>query len=331
MSLANADSLKSIDIHPLVIMNVCDHFARENKDDNQGIFGVLLGSENSTDSSVHLFDSFELIPEYDELITTTISLVDIELLETKLQQYKDIYPTYELLGWYSTGMTSEIQSKIQRIFQEYNAGAYYLTINPEDIKDDSKLLPLQIYESQTRTVGGELRMMFVAVAFKISTLESESIVVNRVMSSNVKKEGESSLKSTFKSLRVSISTLIERITVLQQFLMDTKAGLIPFDHSLLREVSILCSSVPIIDLLKDETSNFTDDYINSYNDTLLATYLACLTKQGSMMSRIQSTSQHAYKGNGQQRRNLNSRRERNDQSKKKSNAPFFSKRFMSSS
>jgi hypothetical protein len=50
-------------------------------------------------------------------------------------------------------------------------------------------------------------------------------------------------------------------------------GEAPYDHSLLRQVSSLVRRLPAID-----SSRFQDDLVMEYNDTLLMTYLATITK-----------------------------------------------------
>lgn len=87
-------------LHPLVILNISDHWTRgrvQNNSSNVRVIGALLG--NQTGRDVEIFNSFELIYEYvDNKVT-----IDLTYLAAKQEQFKKVFPLYDFLGWYSTG------------------------------------------------------------------------------------------------------------------------------------------------------------------------------------------------------------------------------------
>lgn len=131
-----------VKLHPLVIINISDHFTRAKIRDNATrVFGALLGVQEGR--NVEIFNSFELVctPVNDELV------FDTQYLERKAEAstfftfhvyrrirknsfasvlihflslswplrlltpfvcsshvvVKQVFPTYDILGWYSTG------------------------------------------------------------------------------------------------------------------------------------------------------------------------------------------------------------------------------------
>jgi len=64
-----------------------------------------------------------------------------------------------------------------------------------------------------------------------------------------------------------------RIKILLQYLESAKSGKAPRDHGLMRRIASLCHQLPAID-----TPGFKLDFLNEYNDALLITYLASITK-----------------------------------------------------
>lgn len=70
----------------------------------------------------------------------------------------------------------------------------------------------------------------------------------------------------------------------------------PFHHGLARKISNLVASLPAMD-----SPDFTNDYLNDYNDTLLTIYLACMTKGVSAANDIVEKFSVAYEKGGRRR------------------------------
>ncbi|XP_042514052.1 COP9 signalosome complex subunit 6a-like [Macadamia integrifolia] len=100
-------------LHPLVIVNISDHYTRVKSQThfadakpNGGaspshpsppprVFGCVIGVQRGR--TVEIFNSFELLcdPSTDSL--------DRPFLEKKQELYKKVFPNFYILGWYSTG------------------------------------------------------------------------------------------------------------------------------------------------------------------------------------------------------------------------------------
>ncbi|MBA0878040.1 hypothetical protein Goshw_029998 [Gossypium schwendimanii] len=246
-------------LHPLVIVNISDHYTRvksqlnlppsltstssaatsnnNNNNSNGGennqqppprVYGCVIGVQRGR--TVEIFNSFELI--YDP---STRSL-DRSFLEKKQELYKKVFPHFYVLGWYSTGSDAqESDMHFHKALMDINESPLYVLLNPA-INPAQKDLPVTIYES---------------VAAQLSGIHS------------------------------AIKMLNSRIRVLHQYLVGMQKGDTPCESSLLRQVSSLLRRLPAI-----ESEKFQDDFLMEYNDTLLITYLAMFTNCSSTMNEL---------------------------------------------
>ncbi|CAM6027556.1 unnamed protein product [Sphagnum balticum] len=280
-------------LHPLVIVNISDHYTRIKAQQSGSasrplppaprVYGCVLGVQ--TGRTVEIFNSFEL--HYD----ATQNVLDRAFLESKQEQYKKVFPKYDVLGWYSTG--SDIQDSdmlIHKALTDINESPVYLLLNPT-INHAQKDLPISIFESELHVIEGVPSLIFVNASYTIETVEAERISVDHV--AHIKPSDGSSaatqLAAHLTGMHSAIKMLNSRIRVLHHHLVSIQKGEAPYEHSLLRQVSSLVRRLPAID-----SSRFQDDFVMEYNDTLLMTYLATITKCSSTMNELVDKFNTAY-------------------------------------
>jgi COP9 signalosome complex subunit 6 len=148
-------------LHPLVMLNISDHFTRvktqlnppaascatgngsNNADamllQNPRVYGCVIGLQRGR--TVEIFNSFELI--FDPALDT----LDRSFLEKKQELYKKVFPDFYVLGWYSTGSdATESDMHIHKALMDINESPVYVLLNPA-INHAQKDLPVTIYES----------------------------------------------------------------------------------------------------------------------------------------------------------------------------------------
>ncbi|KAH1108706.1 hypothetical protein J1N35_012474 [Gossypium stocksii] len=300
-------------LHPLVIVNISDHYTRvksqlnippsltstssaatsnnNNNNSNGGennqqppprVYGCVIGVQRGR--TVEIFNSFELI--YDP---STRSL-DRSFLEKKQELYKKVFPHFYVLGWYSTGSDAqESDMHFHKALMDINESPLYVLLNPA-INPAQKDLPVTIYESELHVIDGVPQLIFVRSSYTIETVEAERISVDHV--AHLKPSGGSAatqLAAQLTSLHSAIKMLNSRIRVLHQYLVGMQKGDIPCESSLLRQVSSLLRRLPAI-----ESEKFQDDFLMEYNDTLLITYLAMFTNCSSTMNELVDKFNTAY-------------------------------------
>ncbi|KAK9706626.1 hypothetical protein RND81_07G140100 [Saponaria officinalis] len=311
MAESSSSSGLTFKLHPLVILNISDHFTRvrsqsqhhnhptaggccggaaasgvANSDALEAsprVYGCVIGSQRGR--TVEIFNSFELL--YD---SSTNSL-DRAFLEKKQELYKKVFPNFYILGWYSIGTEAqESDMLIHRALMDINESPVYVLLNPS-INHAQKDLPVTIYESELHVIDGLPQLIFVRSSYNIETVEAERISVEHVAHLKPSDGGSAAtqLAAHLTGIHSAIKMLNSRIRVLHQYLLAMQKGEIPCENALLRQVSSLLRRLPAI-----ESEKFQDDFLMEYNDTLLVTYLAMLTSTSSAMNELVDKINTAY-------------------------------------
>ncbi|GJN15831.1 hypothetical protein PR202_gb02774 [Eleusine coracana subsp. coracana] len=284
---ASSSSGLTFKLHPLVIVNVSDHYTRVkaqaacsgDSSSSSGavagqpprVFGCVIGVQRGR--MVEIFNSFELV------LDPVTGTLDRAFLEKKQELYKKVFPDFYVLGWYSTG--SDVQDTdmlIHKALMDVNESPVYLLLNPA-INLSQKDLPVTIYES-----------------------EAERISVDHVAHLKPSDGGSAAtqLAAHLTGIHSAIKMLNSRVRVIHQYLVAMQKGLyiclgedcecivklrnvvrLQVDNSLLRQVASLVRRLPAM-----ESQKFQDDFLMEYNDTLLVTYLAMFTNCSSTMNEL---------------------------------------------
>ncbi|CAI5726239.1 hypothetical protein KXD40_001942 [Peronospora effusa] len=267
---------RQIQIHPLVIVNITDHQTRQkcnsqlSQTDAPQVIGALFGIQKGLDVAV--YDSFEMKYDY---VNGEIQ-IDKEFLTSRIQQFSQVFPGFELLGWYTVGakaLPSDLA--VHRVIMEFNESPLFLILDPESRGPSTKKkLPISLFESELHMLNGVPKMIFVKAPLKIETSETESIAIDHI--SKIAPIGDAS-KSTLHpylgNVRDAVKMLDRQVDVLIRFLQATKNGEAPLDHNLLRHISSICNQLPVM-----KSEHFNAAFTQEYNDALLVSYLATLTK-----------------------------------------------------
>jgi len=195
---------------------------------------------------------------------------------------KKVFKDYEFMGWYSTGqniVTADME--IHKQISEFNENPLYLQLNTQ-ITTAMRELPINIYESELRMVNDSPTQLFVKVPYKIETGEAERISVDHI--ARITTQGSSTtsaLVTQMTAVHNAITMLNQRIKILLSYLEATKNSKVPIEFGLLRRIESLVNQLPAID-----TSQFQQEFINEYNDALVITYLATMTKGSNVINEM---------------------------------------------
>ena len=268
----------SISLHPLVIINISDHSTRFqclNGGKMKRVLGVLLGKLDGR--SVEVCNSFEIsYKEVDGKIK-----YDKDYFEVKQEQYKKVFPSLDPVGWYSNAIQSvrdgevlpgdiDVHGEIAAIIEN----PLYLLLDTTDgagVRD----LPVQILESEVHMINDTPTLTFAKSSYRLESEEAERVSVDQV--SHLLPAGASSASSSMSthmaSVHSAVKMLQKRVACILSLLEAMERGEVKKDHRLLRKVASLCQRLPATD-----TGDFKEDLVQQYNDSLLATYLATMTK-----------------------------------------------------
>lgn len=272
-----------IDLHPLVIINISDHHTRAKVESPNSaqvprVIGALIGTQEGR--TVEITNSFELV--YNTIEGSVV--LDTEFLKTKQEMFKKVFPTNDFLGWYSTGTGVALSDiNIHKQFLEINESPIYLVLDAvAAYAATTRDLPISIFESELHVIQDQPTTLFVKVPYRIQTGEAERIGVDHVARVTPAGGAEGSqVTSHLMGLHNAVKMLNSRVKTLHTFLGAINEGKVPMDHGILRQTASLCNVLPAID-----TGVFQEDFLKEYNDVLLATYLAGITKGTSAINEL---------------------------------------------
>ncbi|KAJ3072228.1 COP9 signalosome complex subunit 6 [Podochytrium sp. JEL0797] len=275
-----------VTLHPLVILNMSDHFTRlrmQTQNDAassstpQTIFGAIIGTQ--TGREIEIFNSYELPYKYTQ---EAGFVIDNAYFLSKQEQFRQVFPKYDLLGWYSVGSEpTESDLAVHKQIIEHNESPLFIQLNPI-ISALAKDLPLNVYESVLDLEGAGNVMKFAKSKYRIETGEAERIALDHVARvSNAETERGSSMVANLTGQRNAIKMLHSRVFILKAYLRDVENGVLPRDHELMRQIASICQRLPTMDSLE-----FKQEFMTDYNDIMLGTYLSSITKGTHAMNEL---------------------------------------------
>jgi COP9 signalosome complex subunit 6 len=279
-----------VHIHPLVIMSVADHRTRDQmqQPDKKRSLGALFGRQ--TGRALQVLESFEITHAEDAKSGGTVKL-SFDGFDADLALFKEVFPDYECLGWYTTGkVISAGDVELHASFKAYNERPLFLLMD-ETVAEDAKELPIHAYYERVHvTQANKTVNEFVEVPFRITPDEAERVtVVHCAKVQQTGSENDSAVVPHLGSLTQAITNLQLRLGVVTEYLQAVHKGQLPKDHAILRQVKGLCSRLPTMN-----SDEFKQNFLKDYNDNLLVTYLAHVTKGNAAVANVVHKCNHAH-------------------------------------
>eukprot|EP00698_Gefionella_okellyi_P006638 TRINITY_DN15971_c0_g1_i1.p1 TRINITY_DN15971_c0_g1~~TRINITY_DN15971_c0_g1_i1.p1 ORF type:complete len:300 (-),score=64.15 TRINITY_DN15971_c0_g1_i1:42-941(-) len=276
---SGVDSQLNVSLHPLVILNISDHFMRS-KASGDGktprTVGLICGTASGR--NIEIFNTFECtFADSGDALE-----FDAKYLEERKNQFIQVYPDLEILGWYSTGTkVTDVERKTQQQIQKLTDSNLFLHLDPT-VSPTVKELPVHIYLSQLRVAGDQASQVFIDLPFKIETEPAEGIAVGHIAKNTaVGDDTAARLQSHLSSIHTAIRMLGSRVKVLVNYLAAVKKGDQPANHAVMRQVNSLVRRMPALD-----TKAFQHEHMAEYNDAVLLAYLATLTKSTQSFNEV---------------------------------------------
>ncbi|KZS96106.1 hypothetical protein SISNIDRAFT_451786 [Sistotremastrum niveocremeum HHB9708] len=302
---SSTSSTLSLALHPLPVLNISEHLTRakvQTGNPSPNVLGALLGTQNGRD--IEIVNSFELA-----LTPTTESgeeKVDHEFLAARRDQYKQVFPALEFIGWYTVApIPTAKHISLHEQFLPYLPTPLLLILQPSKLDASAQSLPLKAYEPTIEIKDRKSRSVFVEVPFSMETGEAERIAVDWTVKG---AEGGTSLVSHLQTQRAAIKMLHDRILILIQYVTGVIANQAPRDHATLRALGSLIASLPA-----SESAAFREEFDTEFADVQLTAYLSRLTKTTDTLNNL--VDKHLVftagriedRGNGPRRRGLGGR------------------------
>lgn len=276
MASAGTVGSVSVSLHPLVILNISEHWTRQRAQEGKPVqvLGALIGKQ--TGRHIEIMNSFEL--SYDELGGHII--INRDYYTVKEEQYKQVFSDMDLLGWYTTGDTpGPPDLLIHKQVCDLLDSPVFLKLNPMARHTD---LPVSIFESVLDLVNGAPTMLLVELQYTLATEEAERIGVDHVARMSSHDTQESSLVAENLQAQYSaIKMLASRVRLIAEYVRASQRGEVEFNHEILRQVNALAHRLPVL-----SSDKFRGEFYNQCNDVALMSYLGTITKCCNTMNRF---------------------------------------------
>jgi COP9 signalosome complex subunit 6 len=282
----------SVALHPLVIMNISEHWTRVSAQEGKPtqVLGALIGKQRGR--NLEIMNSFELL---FDIIDNKVH-VDRVYYATKEDQFKQVFKDLDFLGWYNTGeLNYESDIHVHKQICEINESPVFLKLNP---LARSSELPITIYESVIDLVEKEAKMRFVELVYVLATEEAERIGVDHVARVSGGDLRESSMVAEhLLAQHNAVKMLHGRIHIILEYIKAVEQGKLPKNHEILREAYSLCHRLPVMN-----TPKFREEFYSQCNDVSLITYLGAITKACNTMNQFVSKFNMVYERQSSGRR-----------------------------
>jgi COP9 signalosome complex subunit 6 len=267
----------SLSLHPLPILNISEHLTRRRLQTAQAlpfVLGALLGTQNGRE--VEIVNTFEVAVEQGD------SKVDHGSFNVRKDQYKQVFPSLEFIGWYTVAShPTSRHIALHEQFSAYCSTPLLLILQPADTLGVNVIpghLPIKAYEPTIEIRDRSSRSVYIEAPFNVETGEAERIAVDTTARGG---EGGTSLESHLQTQRAAVKMLHDRILVLVNYVKAVLSGSAPKDHATIRSLAALVASLPASD-----SQGFRDEFETEYVDVQLTAYLSTLTKSTSILNDI---------------------------------------------
>ncbi|CAH8290168.1 unnamed protein product [Schistosoma turkestanicum] len=259
----------SVLLHPLVILNISEHWTRNKVKENSiavTVYGALLGKQEG--HHVEISNSFELLLDEPHMS------VNSEFYSTRESQCKQVYPDLDIVGWYTTGgAINEKDELFNRQILELNESPLILKLDP--LQTCGENLPIRVYES---VVDNDGRVHFRQVLYTLATDEAERIGVDYVARISMSSTDQTSSMTAEHLLGnyLAIQMLSNRLQLIRSYVAAVAAGELPSNRARLREINALVKRVPF--MLSSSAAEQNDNLYRQANDVCLTALLASITQ-----------------------------------------------------
>lgn len=299
MAPTTAQGSVCIDLHPLLVLNISEHWTRVKAQHGapRNVVGAVIGKQEGR--KIELHNSFEVVVEAAPVgAPHGPQQLDLSFFREKEEQFKQVFPALMLVGWYSAG---QLASPTALPDMGLHAQFCALTESPLLVRLDpggsrGERLPLDIFESLFEVAHGRTRTVLVPLPFKMVAEEAESIGVNHVAKASMDtsaaallsadapaaigsgndaatSDGASSAAATLASLHHAVAMLRSRVGLLLAYVTAVQAGELAADQALLRDIQAVCRRLPAA-----HGANFSAELFKQCNDVTLTALLGCVTQ-----------------------------------------------------
>lgn len=262
-----------VDVHPLVLLSLVDHFARVNSKSTtkKRVAGLLLGGYQKLASGLQVLDinNCFAVPFDEDVKSPDVWFLDTNYAEEMFRMYKKVLPKISVVGWYSSGPTicANDMNLHLLIANRFCANPVYCVVNTDATK---KATPVLAYTTIAGRDGAAVE--FRNVPTNLGALEAEEIGIEHLLR-DLTDSTVTTLSTQVLDRQLSLQRLEQMLTTLQQYLLDVADGRLPMCLDILEIVQEIVNLRPRLHQLKA-----SKEMVMWTNDSALSTFVAAASR-----------------------------------------------------
>jgi hypothetical protein len=249
--------------------------------------GCLLGEQQGR--VVEIVNSFDL-PSLD---------FDQAMFQRKIDLFKEMYPSIDVVGWYVTmpkdaALGGEHVGLHTALAESWCPSPVVMAYDPRPSAGPGQKATenaLRLFESEERCGQTVFRL----AGHEMHQADVERIVVNQfrdlldVSDDQAAKKSNAVMRNHQKHLKSAVDALIERVTRLQEALVEMKEGRLEYDEGAVTAIAAFVDRLPLAadGMTLSKNSVPSEHMVEEQNDVLLKSLLA------STMAAMASLETHA--------------------------------------
>lgn len=260
--------IKSVVVHPLVLLNVTDHYNRVARDTRKRVVGVLVGE--TFRGKVDIVNSFA-VPFEEDLTDPRIWYFGHQYMEKMYSMFRKVTTKEKLVGFYSSGpKVKPADAELDELMRRYIPHPIFLVV---DVRPAVEGLPIQAYVSKEVSVEGERTVrQFEHLPSSVGAGEAEEVAVEHLLR-DVNDPSVSELGASLRAKLEGLRGLEARLKGIASYLDRVAAGELPMNHEILSNVQTMLALLP--NLRVDELSRALQSEVN---DMHLALFVGSLVR-----------------------------------------------------
>jgi len=265
-------AVKTVVVHPLVLLSVVDHAVRTIQGDtSRRVVGILLG-ELSKDGRLDISNSYA-VPFEEDAKDPKVLFLDLQYHEEMFAMFKKVNAKEKVVGWYSTARKIKPNDlDINESVRRYCTNPIMVCIDV-DPQDDLEI-PTTAYcavENAPEEKSKD-RMTFIHLPCEIGAYEAEEVGVEHLLR-NITDSAIGSVADQVKAKLSSLKGLKKRLEEMNRYLDDVIQGAIAPNHKILYNIQNMFNLVPDL-----KVKELVKAFAISTNDQMLVIYISALVR-----------------------------------------------------
>jgi 26S proteasome regulatory subunit N8 len=264
----------AVDVHPLVLLSVVDHFNRINAKSNASkrVVGLLLGNVLKADDGESRLDitTCFAVPFDESNKDPAVWFLDVNYAEDMWMMYKKVLPRIKVVGWYSSGPDISVNDVDMHLLvaERFCPSPIYCIVNADPTK---KGAPVAAYTT-TESRGANVAVEFRNVHTNLGAVEAEEIGIEHLLR-DLTDSTVSTLSTKVEDRHLALLQLEQMLGNIETYLNDVVAGRLPVCAEILTLLQEITNISPVVHQLKTSSGMLV-----ATNDAALATMLAAMSR-----------------------------------------------------